>query len=73
MAGFCNFQDKTEFHHLQFSPPFLDAYQMWHDYRKDQKEYLSFIADEDEDLSKTEDLNSDTFHLIFCEIRKKYS
>ncbi len=55
MAAFCNVQDKSEYHRLQFSPPFLDAYQMWHNYRKGHKECLSFIADEDEDLLKTED------------------
>jgi len=72
MAAFCNFRDKREFHGLQFSPPFLHAYRMWLDYSKGQKEYLSFIADDDEELLKTEDLDAETYPISFSAICEKY-
>jgi hypothetical protein len=44
IAAFCNFQDKKEFHRLQFTPPFVNAFGVWQEYRKGQKEYLRFLA-----------------------------
>jgi hypothetical protein len=72
MAAFCNFRDKREFHRLQFSPPFLEAYRMWLDYSKGHKEYLSLIADEDGELLKEERLDAETYPTSFSEISKKY-
>lgn len=72
MAAFRNFQDKKEFTACNSRCLSLNAYRIWLEYSKGYKEYLAFIADEDEDHLKTEDLNSGTFHLIFREIRKMY-
>ncbi len=67
MAAFCNFRDKREFHRLQFSPPFLNGYRMWLDYSKGQKDYLSFLAEEDGELLKTDEIDAETYPTSFSE------
>jgi hypothetical protein len=57
MAAFLNFKDKRDFHKLQFSPPFLQAYQIWLEYSKG-KEYTFFLADEQSELLRNDSLST---------------